>query len=142
MDIKTHYLTIATFRVRDEDGGLNEVTIDDHIPEKAIIRKLCACGSRIEFDEDVRKWLCSESNTQLEVYSVPLLSTAGLAGKSGLNMPELQDPQSDSLVRLDEKGELEVFLKIQAKDRWIISDPLRIFEYLSIKPFETDLLMS
>lgn len=141
MGIETHYLTIAAFRVKDKDDGLNEVTIDDHIPDKAMIRKLCVCGSRIEFDEDARKWLCSESNTDIEVYCVPLLSTAELASKSGLKMPELQDPQSESLVRLDEKGELEVFLKIQAKDQWIISDPLRIFEILSIKPFETDLLM-
>jgi hypothetical protein len=141
MDTKTHYLTVATFRVKDKDDGRNEVEIDDDGPHKAIIRKLCICGSGIEFDEDARKWLCSESNTDLEAYCVPLLSTAELAIKSGLNMPELEDPQSESLVRLDETGELGVFLKVQPKDQWIISDPLRIFENLSIEPFETDLLM-
>jgi hypothetical protein len=141
MDIKTHYLTVATFRVKDKDDWLNEVTIDDHTSDKAIIRKLCICGSGIGFDEDARKWFCSESNTDLEAYCVPLLSSAELASKSGLNRQELEDPQSESLVRLDKKGELEVFLKVQAKDQWIISDPLRIFETLSIKPSETDLLM-
>lgn len=141
MAIKTHYLTTATFRVNDKDDRLNEVTIDDHTSDKAIIRKLCICGSGIEFDEDACKWLCSESNTDLEVYCAPLLSSAKLASRSRLDMPELQDPQSESLAKLNENGELEVFLKVQSKDQWIISDPLRIFEILSIEPSETDLLM-
>ena len=144
MDTKTHYLTIATFRVKDSDDGLNAVTIDDHIPDQAIIRKLCICGSGIEFKEDGRKWLCSASGTELEVNCWncnPLLSKTELVNPRSY-ASELQDPHINFVVTLGETGELEAFLKIKAKDRWMISDPLTTRDHLSIKPFETDLLIT
>ena len=145
MDTKTHYLTVATFQVKDKDDDLNEVTIDDHIPDKAIIRKLCICGSGIEFNEDTHKWLCSASGTELEVTNSwncnPLLSRTEL-GNLGLCVSELQAPHSKFVVTIGVTGELEAFLRVEPKDRWIISDPLPIFDYLSIKPSETDLLIT
>lgn len=144
MSTRTHYLTIATFRVKDNDEGLNEVTIDDHTPDQAIIRKLCICGSGVEFNEDGRKWFCSSSGAELEVNCWncnPLLSKTELVNPRSY-VSELQDPHINFVVRLGEAGELEAFLKIEAKDRWMISDPLTTRDHLTIKPFETDLLIT
>jgi len=38
MDNRNHYITIAAFRVRDEDRTLNEFTLDDEIPIKGNIK--------------------------------------------------------------------------------------------------------
>lgn len=76
------------------------------------------------------------------MYCRPLFSAAELANKPVPTRSELQDAQIRSLVDLHETGDLEIFLKVQPKDRWIISDPLPIFENLNIQPFKTELLVS
>jgi hypothetical protein len=139
----THYLTIAAFKVQRSEEAPNEFTLDDEIPAKARVRKLCSCGSTVFLDEDQQIWACSESGVQLEIldaYCTRLLSPRQLNDRTVPNF-DLQHSEIDSLARLDETGEIEVFLKVKAKDRWIITDPLPIFESLSIKPFEADLLV-
>jgi hypothetical protein len=137
---ESHYLTIATFRVNDIQLP-NEVTIDDHMPFKATIRKVCICGSLVEFDLNTRKWLCSTSGAELEVNrwnSAPLLMGTELGN---LNVSDLEHPHCTSVVTFDENSNLVALLRIEPKDQWVISDPLPIFNNLTVEPFETDLLL-
>ncbi len=141
MDIhKPHYLTIAAFRLADAHSS-NEVTIDDHISFKAAIRKLCICGASIEFDKESRKWLCSGSGAELGAdrwNCAPLITEANFAN---LDVSNLKDPHCTSLVKFGEDGNLMALLKVEAKDQWAITNPLQMFENISVKPFETDLLL-
>ena len=145
MDNKAHYLTVATFQLKGKEEAFNEVTIDDHMNEKALVRKLCLCGSGVQFEEGDRKWICSASGIELEVTNrwncTPLLDLTEL-GQPGLYLPELKDPASTFAVDIGETGDPRAFLKVEAKDQWTICDPLPIFFHLSIKPFETDLLVN
>ncbi|CAI4031796.1 hypothetical protein DNFV4_02215 [Nitrospira tepida] len=137
---ESHYLTIATFRVKDTQVP-NEVEIDDRGSFKATIRKVCICGSPVEFDRDTGKWLCSASGADLDVKKwncVPLIKGANLGN---VDVSDLKHPDCTSVVTFGEDGDLIALLKIEAKDHWVISDPLPIFECLSVKPFETDLLL-
>lgn len=144
MDDTAHYLTSAAFRVHDKDDVINEVSLNDSIPYKTIIKKLCSCGSQIEFEKNQQLWYCSTSGTELEVFPWnhdPLLTQAEIGNKLGFDVPELQEPKRDSVVTLDETGGLHVLLKVQAKDQWIITNPLPIRDLVTIRPFETDLLI-
>ncbi|MEO7860590.1 MAG: hypothetical protein ABIU05_09115 [Nitrospirales bacterium] len=145
MGNKAHYLTIATFQLRGKEDAFNEVTIDNHANEKALVKKLCLCGSGVQFEEEDRKWICSASGIKLEVTNswncTPLLDMTEL-GQPGLYLTELRDRASTFAVDIGETGNLRAFLKIEAKDQWRISDPLPIWSHLSIKPFETDLLIN
>jgi hypothetical protein len=145
MGNKAHYLTIATFQLKSNEEAFNEVTIDDHMNEKALVRKLCICGSGVQFEEDDRKWICSASGIELEITSswncTPLLDMTEM-GQPGLYLTELRDPASTFAVDIGETGNLRAFLKVETKDQWTICDPLPIWSHLSIKPFETDLLIN
>lgn len=137
---KSHYLTIAAFRIEAAQTS-NEVTIDDHMPFNAVIRKVCICGASIEFEQESRKWLCSTSGVELKVNRIncaPLMTEANL---ENLDVSSLKEPHCSSLVKFDEDGNLIALLKVETKDQWAISDPLEMFENISVKPFETDLLL-
>lgn len=137
---KPHYLTIATFRITDAHSS-NEVTIDEHMPFNAEIRKVCICGASIQFNLESRRWLCSGSGSELNVNRwncVPLITEGDF---EKLDVSDLKDAHCTSQVTFGEDNGLTALLKVEAKDRWIISDPLPIFEHLSVKPFETDLLL-
>ena len=135
-----HYLTVAAFRMAKTHGP-NEVTIDEHMPFSAEIRKVCICGSSIEFEQESHVWLCSGSGVALNENlwnCAPLISGADFGN---LDLSSLSDPHCASVMTFDENGNLITLLKIEAKDHWVISDPLPMFEHLSVKRFETDLLL-
>jgi hypothetical protein len=139
--MESHYLTIATFRVQDTQMP-NEATIDYDVPFKAVIRKLCFCGSSVEYDNGIRVWVCSASGTHLEIQRrncVPLLKGAD---SGNLNVRDLLHPDCTAVVTFGEGGYLIALLKVQPEDYWVISDPLPIFDNLIIEPFETDLLLN
>jgi len=136
-----HYLTVAAFQLKDTDQAFNEVTIDERVSRQATLRKLCVCGSKIEFDQAQEIWFCSTSGTELEIgrlHCEPLVNI-----EEPTNYPGLRDEleHNDSVVRVREDG-LEAFLKVRPKDQWMLCDPLGIFDNLLIKPFETELLLS
>jgi hypothetical protein len=140
----THYLTSAAFRVHDKDDVINEVSLNDSIPYKTIIKKLCSCGSQIEFEKNQKLWYCSTSGTDLEILPFnhdPLLTQAEIGDKLGFEVPELRQPKRDAVVTLDETGGLHVLLKVEAKDQWMITDPVPIRDLVTVRPFETHLLM-
>lgn len=142
MNNSTHYLTVAAFQLKDADQALNEITIDERVSREATLRKLCFCGSKIEFDKAGEVWFCAASGAELDIgrsRCEPLISI-----EEPTNYPELQDElqHSDSIVRVGKDGRLEAFFKVSPKDQWMLSDPLGIFDNLLLKPFETELLLS
>lgn len=142
MSDRMHYLTVAAFQLKDTDQAFNEVTIDERVSRQATLRKLCVCGSGIEFDQAEEIWFCSASGTELEIgrsRCEPLINIDELANYRGLR-DELQ--HNDSIVRLGEDGRLEAFLKVRPKDQWVLCDPLGIFDSLLTKPLESELLLS
>lgn len=137
---KSHYLTTAAFRVEASHTS-NEVTIDDHMPFNAVIRKVCICGASIVFVQESRKWLCSSSGVELKINRLnctPLLTEAKLGD---LDVSSLKEPHCSTLVKFGEEGNLIALLKVKPKDQWAISDPLEMYENIGVKPFETDLLL-
>lgn len=138
--MESHCLSVATFQVKNMERA-NEVMIDDHMPFPAIIRKVCLCGSSVEFDWDTHKWLCSVSAAELDVphwNCTPMLkgASAGIIDVSGF-----EHPDCTSVVKFGGNGDLLVLLKVEPKNQWIISDPLPVFDHLKAQPFETDLLL-
>ncbi|GAB1721425.1 MAG: hypothetical protein NTNFB01_03210 [Nitrospira sp.] len=137
-----HYLTVAAFQIKDTEQAFNEVTIDERVSRQATLRKLCVCGSKIEFDQKGEIWFCSASGTELDIGRLrcePLINI-----EQPTNYPELRGElqDNDSVMRAGEDGRLEAFLKVRPKDQWMLCDPLGVFDTLLMKPFETELLLS
>lgn len=148
MLIKDHYLTRAVFFVKDREQGGNEVVIDCSVGgdcgSKAVIRKLCVCGSPVTFDENQMVWLCSDSGTDLGIPPLnhePLVTPKTAPCNLSYSIDNLQHPDHSSIVTFDEKDHVQVFTKVPKDRLWIISDPLLVNDFLHIKPFQTDLLV-
>jgi len=149
MFVKDHYLTCAAFFVKDHGHGSNEVLVDCSVggnsDRKAVIRKLCVCGSPVMFDENQMAWSCSDSGTDLEIPSwnfEPLVTPEATQRNLGPNMSDLRHPERESVIAIDETGHLQLFIKVPKDHLWVISDPLTVADSLQIKPIQTDLLVS
>src|ERR1043165_7164693 len=97
-----HYLTIAAFRVTEDAHSPNEVTIDEHMPFHAALRKVCICGASIEFDQEADRWLCSSSGVELRTNHwncVPLIKGTNLGN---LDVSDLRHPDCTSVVTFGE----------------------------------------
>src|SRR5712692_1916928 len=149
MFVKDHYLTCAAFFVKDDGQGSNEVIVNCSVggnsERKAVIRKLCVCGSPVTFDKNQMAWLCSDSGTDLEIppwNSEPLVTPEASQSNLGPNMNDSRHPEREWVIAIDETGHLQLFIKVPKDHLWVISDPLTVADILQIKPIQTDLLVS
>ena len=148
MSIKNHYITSAAFFL-DSGSPVNDEAIAEcmfwsnpSLEGKALIRKLCTCGSRVTFDEKQRAWCCLDSGEDVGVSpwnAEPLIPSDHIDLDLEPIKTELSHPELDHLIKIDAPGHIQVFIKVPKERLWVIQDPLPVQDHLSIQPFEDDL---
>jgi hypothetical protein len=54
---------------------------------------------------------------------------------------ELSHPERDSVIVLNEEGQIHVFIKVPPRKVWMITDPLPVSDWFAVRPIGSDLIV-
>ena len=135
-----HQLSFAAFLVTKDlpvsDKTLIDSSVGDGLYGKALIRKLCLCGSGLIYNSDQRRWFCSESSTEIELngFNLEPLEVENLDDSLvQAAAPALRNHNTPGMAILDGSQETQVLIKVPQQQLWLIADPLPVWEHIHIR---------